>query len=109
VNDSLPDDLRAFIARNIHSVEQLEILLFVRRRRETTHTAPAVARELHFDVRSTATRLAELDRIGLVRQTGDGYEYAAAGALDAAVRALNDAYVDRRVAVISAIYAGGRT
>lgn len=107
MNDRLPDELRAFIARNIHSVEQLEILLFLRRRADTAHTAPGIARELHFDVRSTANRLGELDRVGLLRQTAEGYHYAAAGALDAAVRLLHDAYVDRRVAVISAIYAGG--
>lgn len=108
VTHRLPDDLRAFIARNIHSVEQLEILLFVRRRPADSHTAAAIARELHFDVNSTATRLAELDRSGVLRQTRDGYRYAAAGALDAAVGALSEAYSDRRVAVISVIYAGGQ-
>lgn len=108
MTDRLPDDVRAFIARNIHSVEQLEILLHVRRRADDAHSAPAIARELHFDVRSTATRLAELERFGFLRQTREGYHYAAAGALDAAVRVLRDAYLDRRVAVISAIYAGGR-
>jgi hypothetical protein len=108
VTQPLPDELRAFIVRNIHSVEQLEILLFVRRHPADAHTAPAIARELHFDVRSTATRLADLHRVGFLRQTLDGYEYAAMGALDAAVRSLSEAYGDRRVAVISAIYAGGQ-
>lgn len=99
----LPQDIERFIGRYIRSVEQLEILLTVRRERRAW-TADALARELRIDAGSAARRLAELSADGFVRPDAESFVYEAKGELDAAVEALARVYNERRVAVISTIF-----
>jgi hypothetical protein len=100
---SLPPEVERFIARFIDSIEQLEILLLLRRRREAW-TDAGVARELRIDVHSAARRLGELAAHQLVTVHDKSYSYTLAGELDRDVDALARCYAERRVSVITFVF-----
>jgi hypothetical protein len=100
----IPDDVAALIASHIESVEQLEVLLFLRRAGEPVTVDETMA-AVRTHPRSIAARLDDLVRRGLVVADGDRYGYAAGErARDAAVDGLADCYARRRTSVIAAIF-----
>lgn len=102
--NGLPDDVHRFIYQHVASVEQLEVLLLARRS-PRTWSAQDMARELYSHPSSIAGRFQSLRAAGLMRETASGdFQYAPISAeLDAIVARVDDAYRERRVAVISAI------
>lgn len=104
----LADNLQRFIAENISSVAQLEVLLLLKERPERWWNADEVARALYAGATLIADELAGWQSRGLLASAPDkpgGYRYAPqTPAVAAVVDALQDAYKDRRVSVITAIY-----
>jgi hypothetical protein len=105
----IPEDARRLIAQHITSVEQLEILLLVRRRPEESWTAAAIAEELRTSELSASKRLADLRASGLVspeNPSSDAFRYAPASeVLRTAVDHLADVYAERPYGVIDLIFA----
>lgn len=105
---ALSADMLRFLARNISSVEQLEVLLLAEANPTRSWTAAEIARELRTNPASAARRLEDLTILGLLRIAArDELAYAYAPEreeLRRAVAELRRCYAERRVAVISAIY-----
>lgn len=101
----LPDDVHRFLFQNIESVEQLEVLLLVRRTPERGYTAEEIARDLYSHPSSIAQRLGLLAGQGLLREVEPGrFRYAPSSAeLHRTVGCVADTYRERRVAVITLI------
>ena len=103
--------LERFIRERLPSVEQIEIVLLLRREPEKAWTAPDVSSSLGTPPESTAMRLFLLASNGIVVFDGSGgvprYRYAAS---DPAVNAMVDemalAYDDNRAALLA--IAGGQ-
>lgn len=106
---TLPANIDALIAEHIDSVVRLEVLLLLARDPGLSHGAEDLARELRIDPRWAATEARELVSRGLASQAvGPGeprFVYAPrTGALAEAVSDLAQAYAQRRVAIVAAIY-----
>lgn len=106
----IPDYVRRFIGEQITSMDQLEVLLLLRRTAPKEWTADAVARELRVDISVAAARLADLQVRGLlvIAVTHGGapaYRYEPSSLdLDRAAAGLATAYAERRVTVIDLIF-----
>ncbi len=106
MRERISEAARAFIARHIYSVGQLEILLHVRSQGGPL-AAESVARDQRIDVERATDVLADLADRGLLQRTPDGFEYkpqtdGLAGEIDAVA----EAYRTHRVTVINLIFAG---
>ena len=103
--NGLPDDVYRFVYQYMESVEQLEVLLLLRRSPGRGWSADDVARELYSHPRSVIQRLDLLLGQGLLRENGQGYfQYAPRSTeLDRTVAALAELYRERRVTVITLI------
>lgn len=100
-----PQPVQAFIASNIDSVVQLEVLLLLYATPDRSWTGDLIGRELRIDPAWVETQLAQLCSRGLLQCTDGAYQYKpATPALHDAVVGLAKAYADRRVTVISLIY-----
>lgn len=105
-------ELEQFIATNIHSVEEVEILTLLSRSPETFWSADAMAQQLGIKPDIVASRARELVRRGLLRagDSGPVFRYAPPNeTLKQQVDVLIAAYRDRRVTVINAIYSANLT
>ncbi len=101
----ISDEVRAFIQSHIHSVEQLEVLLLLRRERSRLFTGEEAARELRVHPESTTRWLDDLCARRLVVREGDRFRFAPDGpALERSLNGLAAAYADARVAVIQVIF-----
>lgn len=102
----IPKSVERLIAQHIHSVEQLEVLLLLRRTADRDWSAGEVARELSTSPGSAATRLEDLAARGWLVASPDGrYAYDGSdGERDGAVGELAKTYATRRVTVISMIF-----
>lgn len=96
-----------FIRDHIASVAQLEILLLLQTNPAQAWSPQGIARELRIESAGAAAQLAQLLASGLVREAGaDQFVFAPRSAeLQAAVTALAQAYLIRRVTVIGMIFA----
>lgn len=106
--NGVADDARRLLASWITSVEQLEILLLLRREAERRWTPSEVAEELRSSESSVAKRLGDLHSGGLVERVGnDGtFRYAPASEwLRGAVDSLADLYAESPYRVIDMIFA----
>ena len=110
--DEIAPEVKAFIADYLDSVVQLETLLMLHAAPDREWDADEVARDLRIDRAWAAGQLDRLCELGLVvsgqAATTDArrYRYApAATATRAAVDGLARAYSERRVTVISLIFA----
>ena len=109
----LPEAVRKFIVRHIHTLEQLDILLLLLEN-PRAWSDQEVAASLRTTADSTRARLSRLHGDGLVSVSSDSapkYQYKPrTDALDRDARALAQCYRERRVAVITQIFApaGGR-
>lgn len=105
----LPDEVRRFIAGNISSVAQLELLLLLREDRAREWTAEEVSRALYGAVTGMADQLNNLVSKGWAYVSHEPearfrYRPSAGDALDELIARVADAYKERRVAVITLIY-----
>ncbi len=108
----LPDEIACFIAEHIKSVEQLEILAFLRRHRFAEWSPVQVALRFRTSPISAAARIDALVASGLVKEVSTDpprYSYHPRWpVLDLQVEALVHLYGFRPVAVIAAICARPR-
>jgi len=99
--------VQVFIQDHISSVAQLEILLLLQTNPRQSWSPPAIARELRIEPAGAAGQLAQLVNSGLIREIAPA-EFAfapATPAFQAAVLALAQEYLIRRVTVIGLIFA----
>ena len=103
--NGLPEDVHRFLYHNIDSVEQLEVLLLLRRVPQRGWTAEEVARELYSHPSSILHRMTSLAGRGLLRELEPAcYQYAPRSTeLHATVTRVAETYRERRVAVITLI------
>lgn len=101
--------MRRFIVRHIQTLEQLEILVLLLESTPRTWTDQAIAASLRTNPDSARTRLSRLVGDGLVAVSADSapkYVYKPrTDVLDREARALLSCYRERRVAVITEIFA----
>ena len=104
----LPEDVANFIAGNIGSVSQLEVLLLLRNGGSKAWSREEIGSALYTSPEMMAGPLAGLCACGLLTATPSPEELyrfqPATPALELAVARLNDLYAQRRVAVIGLIY-----
>lgn len=105
----LPDEVRRFIAGNLSSVAQLELLLLLREDREREWTVEEVSRALYGAAAGMADQLNDLVSQGLVYVTHAPeprfrFRPSAGDPLDVLVGRVAETYKERRVAVITLIY-----
>ena len=101
----VPSPVRRFIASNIVSVAQLEVLLLLRAAADKEWTADEVARALVTQPEAAAGWLEDLTERGLASEQGGSYRYApSSGEVERTVDALAASYASYRVAVISLIF-----
>jgi predicted ArsR family transcriptional regulator len=106
---ALDADVERFVAQHIHSVEQLEVLLLLQRSGDREWSAADVSRELSSHPHSVESRLLDLRARGLVSAREDGpslfYRYAPPAELAPVIARLQEVYAERRVSVITMIFA----
>lgn len=107
-DDVLSNQVKEFIASSIDSVSQLETLLLLQTNRQQEWTAEALARELRIEPTGAANELNQLAARKLLTAIPGNplkYRYSPQNeTLDAAVVGLAQAYLVRRVTVISLIF-----
>jgi DNA-binding IclR family transcriptional regulator len=105
VSSGLPEPIARFIERYVESLDYLEIL-FLLHRSDSAPTCAEVAQALRLERNAVATYLDAMVRDGLADKSNDPEPRFTfkGGALDAEVRALEHAYSERRVAVLTAIF-----
>jgi hypothetical protein len=104
VNDPIPPKVKRFVDANISSVEQLELLLLLRRTKPRSWTARTASLELRTSPQSVATRVAELVARGLVKVDDGEFTYAASSSADGTVGELERVYATYRTRVITMIF-----
>lgn len=106
------EELKQFIATEIQSLEQLEILLLLSGNPHRWWTATSVYEVIKSSRASVEERLSELAQRGLLKAEGDrdrSYQFAPhSDHLWQAVSQLRDAYKERPVKVVQAIYSKPR-
>jgi hypothetical protein len=105
-------ELEQFIATNIHSVEEVEILALLSRSPETFWSAEAMSQQLGLKPDVAAARSRDLVRRGLLKagESGPVFRFAPnSDELKEGVTSLLETYRDRRISVINAIYSANLT
>lgn len=103
----LSSGLERFIRENIHSIEQLEILLLLLKSAGREWSPQEISQHLYRQPESVAARLEELRQRGLVNQGAGSpprYSYNSATSQDSNVRALDRAFQERKDTVIRIIF-----
>lgn len=104
---AFPEDVKQFIERNLDSLEELEVLLFLHRQPTSAFTAEAVATAIYTNPMSTRDRLRALHHKGLVEaKESDGattFQYLPSSPKARFVDRLAGLYAERRVAVTNII------
>ncbi len=96
--------LRSFIGRNISSLEQVEILLLLRRSGVRAWSVDEISGELRSSVNSVRSRIGQLQRAKLVVKGNDERFCYVTGPEEDAVAELEYEYENRRVRLIEAIF-----
>jgi hypothetical protein len=101
----VPTQVRHFIAAEIESVGQLEVLLLLRGASDKTWTGEEVARALVMRPASATSWLDQIAGSGLITANAGGYRYAPPSAdAERTIDLLAESYAKYRVAVISLIF-----
>jgi len=97
-------ELADFIQSSIKSVWSVELLLFLRRRREQSWTPDQLIKELRSSRSVVVDLLAKFGQAGLVAEESGAYRFAPASAeLDRLTGDLEAAYSERPATVVEAI------
>ena len=100
----IPDEAQDLIFRHIHSVAQLEALLYLRDRAGEVSTPESVGRDQKTGPDMAADLLADLAGRGFLSEREGGYVYDPKSSLRTQVDALAGAYSAYRVTVINLIF-----
>jgi hypothetical protein len=104
--DGLPNDVKEFISRHIHSLAQLEVLLTLRREPERLWTIDEITSALYLQRQMVNDLLLDVVRRGLVEQEGGNFRYRPANdIIGGLIDRLAQLYQERRVAVTTEIFA----
>lgn len=105
-SSEIPADVASFIAEHIDSVVRLEVLLLLHSRAQSCMSADDLAKELRVDADWVASTLPALEAIGTLKRIESGYSYSPrTQSLDQTIRSLAQAYSERRVSIVSLIFA----
>lgn len=104
MTERIPKDAQDVIARHIHSVAQLETLLFLRARPDVPIKPDILAREQKIGGDMAADLLTDLSGRGFLKETPEGYLYKPTRTLAKGVDAVANAYGTYRVAIINLIF-----
>lgn len=106
--DGFSEGARRFLATYIDSVARLELLLMLRSRPDRSFSAAEVSRELRMTTAVMETHLAGLEVMGLAISdpaASGHYRYSLRQeSLEPVIAELAQAYLDRRVSLITQIY-----
>jgi hypothetical protein len=101
----VPAEVKQFIAAEIESVGQLDVLLLLRGAPDKSWTASEVARALVMQAPSVEIWLEKMAARGLVSSVGDKYHFAPPTAeVERTIDGLAESYSKYRVAVIGIIF-----
>src|SRR5688572_8202904 len=101
VQGNLPPAVQQFLKKFINSVEQLEVLLILHEFPNRAWTAGEISTQLRSTALSVEQRLAGLMSQGLVKPSGNGFQYGPVNPdCVAAVAQLAALYKERRIQVI---------
>jgi len=106
-SDQFPPELKAFVARHLHSTAELEVLLLLHRSRSEVWTPERAAEALRMPVPWTAEQLVKMQEAGLAAPEGAGFRYQSDGPSARTVDQLATAYRDRKTRVVSLLYSSG--
>ena len=96
--EQIPEDVRQLIQEHIHSIEALEVLLFLFQRRDQRVPIAGIARELRIGDSSVDAAVEDLTTHGLVERNATGAQYRLGAAqMDGAVATLLHTYDSARV------------
>jgi hypothetical protein len=104
--------LNQFIATNIHSVEEVEIISLLSRSPETFWSGEAIGTQLGLNPEAATSKARELVRRGILKagESGPVFRYGpASDATKENLTALLASYRDHRISVINAIYSANLT
>jgi hypothetical protein len=107
MNEEFPTDIRQFIADNIDTVAQLELLLLLRSESGRMWTAEEAGKALYSAVDVTALQMVDLQQKRLLASGAAPNTFVYRPESPEMVRLVNrlaDLYRERRVAVITAVY-----
>jgi hypothetical protein len=106
-NDPIPQEVHRFLDRHISSVDQLEILLFLREQRARPWSPLEVSIELRYNEAAAAERMKSMNALGLLERDGDSsFRFAPSDSeTDRVVSLLATMYRDYRLRVIERIFA----
>ncbi|HEY2380766.1 MAG TPA: hypothetical protein VGK48_06235 [Terriglobia bacterium] len=105
----IPETVRQFLVKHIHSVDALEILLLLRQQPDKEWGPLALSRELRTERTSALARLQMLSAAGMLSSRYAGSEQTfryqpSTPALERTINELAKWYSSHRVAVIALIY-----
>ncbi len=101
----LPNEVLQFLAANISSVEQLEILLLLRAGHERSWSAREIYQRVMTNVSSIRQSLEKLCEQEQVRQTGEGqYQFVTNPELERVLEQVARAYKEMPTRILSALY-----
>ena len=100
----IPDEAQELVARHIHSVAQLELLLYLRGVGDVVVTAGSVGRAQKLGTDMATDLLTDLAGRGFLKETQDGFVYGPKPTLARAVDVLAAVYGTYRVTIINLIF-----
>jgi hypothetical protein len=100
----VPEDVRDLILRHIHSVAQLEALLFLRGRPGESWDTGSIARRLYAPADEVATALGDLCSAGFLRRDDAGFRYDGSPGQQATVERLAAAYARHLIPITHLIH-----
>lgn len=108
MTETLPIEVRQFLAESIHSIEQLEVLLLLRASPDRVWTAREVYQRVLTNEGSVQQSLEKLCRRGLCIQTGSppAYQFAPKSEkMQSVLETLATLYKERPARIVNALYA----
>ncbi len=104
----IPESVRSFVLTNLHSVEQVEVLLHLRKYQDKEWTAESVSLSLKTNTSSISKRLADLHSRGLLSYRNEGgecfYQFFPSRDLKTSVDGLAQYYASHSARIIELIY-----
>jgi DNA-binding Lrp family transcriptional regulator len=100
----ISDQLARFIASHLVSVEQIEILLFLRQHHDRAFSPSELNDVIRSSESSVGSRLTDLERRGLVRREHARFRYQPPSELEGVLGELAAAYAEQRYTIIDLIF-----